>query len=253
MSSPNMSMRPYIGVESGAQLEPELSRLIGSAIFSEDAIVICCGGISSLFGAALSSDFGVGFRSAGLDVGRFLSSLFTGTSVIPHFGHSPGASITTSGCIGQVYFWPSEASMTPVDASSINKNSFFIWFLKAEWLERLVIGRKRMQARTPATTGRSGNRRSVREHALLQDRFSETETTGRPGIESFDFERRVHRSRNDRGHVIARADHPKHRRIRAHAFCNNGTDILAAWSFRRRLLFCGGRMHRTATALALRR
>jgi hypothetical protein len=28
----------------------------------------------------------------------------TGTSFIPHFGHSPGLSDTTSGCIGQVYF-----------------------------------------------------------------------------------------------------------------------------------------------------
>src|SRR5438094_9892939 len=31
MSSPNMNMRPYIGDESGIQLVPEPSRLIGSA------------------------------------------------------------------------------------------------------------------------------------------------------------------------------------------------------------------------------
>src|SRR4051812_45404958 len=97
MSLPNMNIRPYIGVESGTQLDPELSRFIGSARLSEEAIVISCG-----FSAF--SLFGIGSRLAGLGVGRFLS-FFTGCNVIPHFGHSPGASITTSGCIGQVYFW----------------------------------------------------------------------------------------------------------------------------------------------------
>ena len=35
-----MSIRPYIGVESGAQLVPELSRLIGSATFTVECIII---------------------------------------------------------------------------------------------------------------------------------------------------------------------------------------------------------------------
>src|SRR3546814_19586697 len=36
----------------------------------------------------------------------FFSSADTviGSSAIPHFGHSPGSSCTTSGCIGQVYW-----------------------------------------------------------------------------------------------------------------------------------------------------
>ena len=38
MSSPNMNIRPYIGVESGTQLVPELSRLIGSAILIDEDI-----------------------------------------------------------------------------------------------------------------------------------------------------------------------------------------------------------------------
>src|SRR5438445_13173856 len=35
-------------------------------------------------------------------VGSFFSS-FSGTSVMPHFGHWPGSVRTTSGCIGHVY------------------------------------------------------------------------------------------------------------------------------------------------------
>ena len=41
--------------------------------------------------------------SASLDVEGLLFD-FKGTSVIPHFGQLPGWSITTSGCITQVYF-----------------------------------------------------------------------------------------------------------------------------------------------------
>jgi hypothetical protein len=44
-----------------------------------------------------------------LGVGRFVSSLI-GTSFIPHLGHSPGTSLTTSGCIGQLYFSADEAA-----------------------------------------------------------------------------------------------------------------------------------------------
>src|SRR5438477_12720349 len=102
MSSPNISIRPYIGVESGTQLEPELSRLIGAAIFTDDAIVIVCRSMSWFSCGFIFSSFDVGCWTLG--VGRFLPSVFMGTSVIPHFGHCPGASITTSGCIGQVYF-----------------------------------------------------------------------------------------------------------------------------------------------------
>src|SRR2546423_14185238 len=98
MSSPNINMRPYIGVESGTQLEPELSRLIGSARLSDDVIVIF---ISCGFSF---SSFEVASRCAGLGVARFLFSALIGTRGIPHFGQSPGASITTSGCMRHVYF-----------------------------------------------------------------------------------------------------------------------------------------------------
>jgi hypothetical protein len=37
-----------------------------------------------------------------LGVGRFLSC--AGSSFIPHLGQLPGASLTTSECIGQTYF-----------------------------------------------------------------------------------------------------------------------------------------------------
>ena len=40
MSSPNMNIFPYIGVESGTQAVPELSRAIGSARSIDDAIVM---------------------------------------------------------------------------------------------------------------------------------------------------------------------------------------------------------------------
>ena len=41
-----MNIRAYIGVESGTQLEPELSRLIGSAMFTVEAIDISCAWVS---------------------------------------------------------------------------------------------------------------------------------------------------------------------------------------------------------------
>src|SRR5437773_1151298 len=41
MSLPNMNILPYIGDESGSQLVPEPSRLIGSARSTEDRIDIC--------------------------------------------------------------------------------------------------------------------------------------------------------------------------------------------------------------------
>jgi hypothetical protein len=61
-----------------------------------------------------------------------------GTSVIPHFGHFPGASVTTSGCMTQVYFCGLGSAMTRVaptiaiPATVINKNNFFICFLKID-------------------------------------------------------------------------------------------------------------------------
>jgi hypothetical protein len=118
-----MNMRPYIGVESGTQLDPELSRLIGSAMFNDDAIV------TSWVADSAFSAFCVGRWT--LDVGRFFSS-FIGTSFIPHFGHVPGASVTTSGCITQVYFCTAGSAVTRVAptvaiaATIINKNSLFI-------------------------------------------------------------------------------------------------------------------------------
>src|SRR3954454_15805633 len=137
MSSPNISMCPYIGVESGTQLEPELSRLIGSARLSDEGIMSGSPPLSWVLWVAwdlcssgadvFSCDFGIG-RSA-LGVRRFLASSFTGTSVIPHLGHCPGASITTSECIGQVYFCEgiSEAIALPAKiAAIIVKSNLFI-------------------------------------------------------------------------------------------------------------------------------
>src|SRR5947207_2247225 len=44
----------------------------------------------------------------------------TGTSGIPHFGHSPGLSEITSGCIRQVYFWSAAAVDWPKALSCDN-------------------------------------------------------------------------------------------------------------------------------------
>src|SRR3954447_8317398 len=51
-SSPNMKIRPYIGEESGIYEVPELSRDIGSARLTDDAIVIRWEGPCSLEFAA---------------------------------------------------------------------------------------------------------------------------------------------------------------------------------------------------------
>jgi hypothetical protein len=40
-----------------------------------------------------------------------------GTSGMPHFGHEPGPSWTTSGCIGQVYLPPIGAAAAAGDAA----------------------------------------------------------------------------------------------------------------------------------------
>src|SRR5947209_6364048 len=56
-------------------------------------------------------------------------SVSTGTRVIPHFGHFPGASITTSGCIGQVYFCEAALAFAiSAIAAAINKIGLFIMF-----------------------------------------------------------------------------------------------------------------------------
>src|SRR5947209_13350479 len=41
MSSPNMNILPYIGDESGSQLVPDPSRLMGSARSTDECIDIC--------------------------------------------------------------------------------------------------------------------------------------------------------------------------------------------------------------------
>src|SRR3954470_20100281 len=96
---------------------------MGSARLIEDAITMCRG-------SAAFSSFGIGCSALG--VGRFLS-FFTGTSGIPHFGQFPGASVTTSGCIRQVYFCGLVSAKTlsfPANAIAVsaNKRNFFILF-----------------------------------------------------------------------------------------------------------------------------
>ena len=119
MSSPNMNMRPYIGEESGIQLVPEPSRVIGSARSMVECVAVpaaldlhgpcicACG--ASLPAVDRRGDDGRTRapwrgRSGGrefdverwtpardlseLDVRRFFS--FSGTSFIPHFGQFPG-------------------------------------------------------------------------------------------------------------------------------------------------------------------
>ena len=46
--------------------------------------------------------------SASSGSGPVASVAFTGSRAIPHFGHVPGPSCRTSGCMGQVYSTPSE-------------------------------------------------------------------------------------------------------------------------------------------------
>src|SRR5437773_8617438 len=126
MSSPNMNMRPYIGLESGNQLVPEPSRLIGSARSMVECmdISICIfscsyspaapwvvaatedrcscawlgrlgsrNGCEATAGLSIAPTFDVERWTPArdlseLDVPRFFS--FSGTSFIPHFGQLPG-------------------------------------------------------------------------------------------------------------------------------------------------------------------
>src|SRR6187551_2556869 len=90
ISSPNMNMRPYIGDESGIQLVPEPSRLIGSARSMVECIDIS---ISPWWVASDGCDIGdecvsgctmFDVRCSMFDVERFFCSF--GTSFIPHFG-----------------------------------------------------------------------------------------------------------------------------------------------------------------------
>src|SRR6478672_944103 len=241
MSSPNMSMRPYIGVESGTQLEPELSRLIGSAILSDDAIAISCG--------SFLSSFDVGSRLAGLGVGRFLSA-FKGTSGIPHFGQSPGASITTSGCIRQVYFCAVDSATAFFDAITANavivtRKSFFIVPEKLSD-QRPFIGRSGCRRHACQVRAISGNGRSVRQHALLQDRFSETQTVRRPGIEAFDLDRVADGPLENFQPIFARADQLQRDRICREGFCHSGANIFAAGNFLRRFFLRRRGVHRAA-------
>ena len=80
-----------------------------------------------------------------LGVSGFLSPF--GSRFMPHLGHLPGLSCTTSGCIGQAYFWPAALAVAVGDgaglvwvkapkavtkiAVQINRLSFFIMFLSS--------------------------------------------------------------------------------------------------------------------------
>jgi hypothetical protein len=47
-----------------------------------------------------------------------------GTSAMPHFGHDPGPTCTTSGCIGQVYFAPGFSGVAPFAFPARNFSGF---------------------------------------------------------------------------------------------------------------------------------
>src|SRR3954468_14425915 len=97
-----MNMRPYIGDESGIQLVPQPSRLIGSARSMVECIDIsispCCAASDRcdicdpcVSGCALWCDV----RCSMVDVERWTFgvrrfSFFSGTSFIPHLGQFPG-------------------------------------------------------------------------------------------------------------------------------------------------------------------
>ena len=89
----------------------------------------------------------------------------------------------------------------------------------------------------------SGKRRSVRQHALLQDRLSETQTTRRPGIEAFNLDRDPRRFEKNFRRVIAAPDQAQRDWNCRAGFCHSGADIFTARSFRRRIFFWR-RMHR---------
>src|SRR6476620_7807319 len=101
MSSPNMNMRPYIGDESGIQLVPEPSRLIGSVRSMVECIDISISPWCVASDRCDICDFCVSscalcdVRCSTFDVERWTLGVrrfffFSGTSSIPHFGQFPG-------------------------------------------------------------------------------------------------------------------------------------------------------------------
>src|SRR5438094_2478337 len=100
MLSSNMNILAYIGLESGSQLVPDPSRLIGSARSMDECIDICvscspaapelcaCGCSCSWPGRLRSIAPTFDVECWALDVWR--SRGFSGTSFIPHFGQFPG-------------------------------------------------------------------------------------------------------------------------------------------------------------------
>src|SRR2546423_12289861 len=103
MSSPNMNILPYIGVESGAHAVPELSRDIGAAMLIDDCMLIWCAAI-----CISGMPFAIRWPDAKCTLcepccfGGGEAFGFIGTSFMPHFGHLPGLSLITSGCMTQV-------------------------------------------------------------------------------------------------------------------------------------------------------
>jgi hypothetical protein len=121
-----MSICPYIGVESGTQLEPELSRLIGSARLRDEGMAI-----SWPWLACDEWDAGEGWDGSGFCLDVSALSAFIGTRDIPHFGQSPGAFAITSGCMEQVYFRETGSALLAValkiaTRASISKKNLFI-------------------------------------------------------------------------------------------------------------------------------
>src|SRR5512133_1477947 len=99
MLSPNMNMRPYIGDESGSQLVPEPSRLMGSARSMVECISISPRCVASdgcdICDECVSGCTMFDVRCSMFDVERWTLDVwrsrgFSGTSFIPHFGQFPG-------------------------------------------------------------------------------------------------------------------------------------------------------------------
>jgi hypothetical protein len=86
----------------------------------------------------------------------------------------------------------------------------------------------------------------VRQHALLQNRLSETETTRRSGFEGFYLESDAYGLRKNLCPVIARTDQAHRDRLGGHAFRDDGTQIFAAGRLRGWLFLRRRRMHRAA-------
>ena len=71
----------------------------------------------------------------------FAATFLTGTRSIPHFGHTPGLSIITSLCIGQVYFVATGAECffavvsfivcaeRPITIIAIERNNVIVFFI----------------------------------------------------------------------------------------------------------------------------